>query len=137
MPADSGRHCRPEIFQLSCFHDSTAAQREETATALYIGGSALVLASNAIWQWDTDPGGYPMGRIYPSKQGLHLLIASTLTIGASAIGVKPWTAAGITCASGAGYELTQGHVNGLDIAADCAGAALGALLVKWVRAPPH
>ena len=96
---------------------------------IYAGLSTSVLIANSIWHFDTDVGGYP-DKWYISKQGLHFTIASTITFAASAAHVNPWVAAGITCASGAAYEKTQGYVNSKDIIADCSGAFITAAFVK-------
>lgn len=111
--------------------DSTLAQKRETATSLYVLGSFAVVASNAIWQWDTDEGGYE-NTFMPSKQAVHFGAAFMLTQGAIALHVRPVWAVTITSVAGVGFELTQGHVNGYDIAADVTGSIAGALMARWL-----
>jgi hypothetical protein len=112
--------------------DSTAAQRRESGTALFIGGSALIVASNAVWQWDVDHGGYP-NRLYLEKDGYHFAVAALMTQTGIAMHVRPVTAVLWTSVIGIGFEMTQGKVNGYDIAADVTGAVTGALLARWLR----
>lgn len=56
------------------------------------------------------------------------------------MGLAPWRSASVVCGAGAVYELVQGYVSRWDIAADCVGGALDALLRSAVhapRGPPH
>jgi hypothetical protein len=104
----------------------------ESATALYIGASSAILLSNAFLGWDQDRGGYP-DVLYPNKQALHFAAAAGLTQVAIGIGVRPVPAVIITSLAGVGFEFTQGHVNGHDIAADILGSITGALIAHWLQ----
>ena len=130
--ADTTWH--PCMDAIRCFihKDSTLAQKRETATSAYILGGFAVVASNAIWGWDQDHGGYS-DVVYPQKQAAHFLSAMVLTQGAIALHVKPVHAVLITTGLGVAFEFSQGHVNGHDIAADALGSIAGALFARWLR----
>ena len=123
----------PCMDAIRCFihKDSTLAQKRETATSAYILGGFVVVASNAVWGWDQDHGGYP-DIVYPQKQAAHFLSAMVLTQGAIALHVKPIHAVLITTGLGVAFEFSQGHVNGHDIAADVLGSVAGALFAHWL-----
>lgn len=121
-----------DAFRCVIHTDTTQAMRRETWTSVYILGSFAVVGSNAIWGWDQDHGGYA-DTYLPSKQGLHFASAFVLTQGAIALDVKPWVAVTITSVAGVGFEFSQGHVNGHDIAADVLGSVAGALMAHWLR----
>ena len=130
--ADTTWH--PCMDAIRCFihKDSTLAQKRETATSVYILGSFAVISSNAIWGWDTDTGNYP-NKLYPEKFLAHSGSAFVLTQVAIGFHVKPSTAVIITSVAGVGFEFSQGHVNGYDIAADISGAFAGALVANWLN----
>ena len=103
-----------------------------TRALLYVGACAGVLAANAVFKFDRDPGGYP-DIWYPQKQAVHGLIALIITQLAIGISVAPWLAVVITVLAGYGWERTQGFVNKHDLYADALGAGAGAALSFWLR----
>ena len=130
--ADTTWHPCMDAIRCLIHNDTTAAQKRETATSLYVLGSFAVVGSNAIWQWDTDDGNYP-NTFYPEKFLAHAGSAFVLTEVAIGIGVKPITAVAITSGAGIAFEITQGHVNGYDVAADITGAFAGMFVAKWLN----
>jgi hypothetical protein len=115
-----------------CWHfDTTEATRRETGTALFVGGTYFVVASNLVWGWDHDPGGYP-DKFYPTKAFAHAGAAAILTETAIACHVRPWFAVLWTNVAGVGFELSQGRVNRHDLAANAAGSLLGYAMARWL-----
>jgi hypothetical protein len=112
--------------------DSTLYQKRETATALYVLGSFAVVASNAIWQWNTDaPGDNP--DTFNSAQALsHFGTAFMLTQGAIALHVKPVWAVTITSVAGCAFDETQGHLTWHEVGYNVGGAVAGALMARWL-----
>jgi hypothetical protein len=96
---------------------------------LFAGLLGAGLAANAALPIDRDAGGYPV-RWYWRKELAHAGAAAGLTLAGSAMSVRPWKAAALTCLAGAAFEPTQRHVHPPDIVADCLGAALA---WGWVR----
>jgi hypothetical protein len=112
--------------------DTTEAMRRETGTALYVLSSSLVVSSNLVYGWDLDAGGYP-NRLYWQKEAFHAASAAVLTESAIAIHVRPAFAVIWTNIAGLGFEFSQGHVNGYDLAANAVGSLFGAFLADRLR----
>lgn len=99
-------------------------------TETYATALALGVAANAIWKIDQDPGGYP-DKWTTMDKAVHLNVAHFLTARAMKMDVHPAWAFGLTCATAAAFEKTQGYVSSKDIAVGCLGSAL-AVAERWL-----
>jgi uncharacterized protein YfiM (DUF2279 family) len=122
-----------EIDKLDSLERRTARELQRVFKARWWFGGALAtaLVANTIWNIDRDPGGYPDTWKTPDKLN-HMNQGYFLSTAGMAMGVRPWWAAGLTCAAAAGFEVTQGYISSKDIIAGCAGAA-AASGASWVR----
>lgn len=108
--------------------------RRASASKIFYG--ALIAGAALSFQYSVDPdeGGYDDGwstaAAFPDK-AVHALAGWALTGVGIDLGARPWVAAASVCAAGAVFELSQGYVSQIDIAADCVGAAGAALWRNW------
>ncbi len=118
--------------------DTTAkpAQQSRSASSSRLFYGALIAGAALSFQISVDPdeGGYKDGwstaAAFPDK-AVHALAGWALTGVGVDLGARPWVAAASVCAAGAAFELSQGYVSNIDIAADCVGAAGAALWRNW------
>jgi len=112
------------------------AQQKPSASSSRIFYGALLAGAALSFQYSVDPdeGGYEDGwstaAAFPDK-AVHALAGWALTGVGIDLGARPWVAAASVCAAGAAFELSQGYVSRIDIAADCVGAAGAALWRNW------
>ncbi|HUF27497.1 MAG TPA: hypothetical protein VMM18_11015 [Gemmatimonadaceae bacterium] len=114
----------------------TALSRQSRFGSERVFYGALIAGAALSFQFAIDPdaGGYKDGlttmAAFPDK-AVHALAGWALTGVGIDLGARPWVAAAAVCAAGTAFEFSQGYVSRLDIAADCAGAAAGAMWRKW------
>lgn len=122
-----------EIDKLDSLDRRVRSELQRVFRARQWFGAALGagVAANAIWKIDRDPGGYRDVWTTPDKRD-HLNSGFFLSSAGMAMGVRPWWAAGLTCAAAVGFEFTQGYVSSKDIIAGCAGATV-ASAATWLR----
>lgn len=126
-----------ELLQAASAADTAqAASVEEKRTTSRVFYGALLAGTALSFRYSVDPdeGGYEdswdTAASFPDK-AVHALAAWALTTVGVDLGARPWVAAASVCAAGTAFELSQGYVSKIDIAADCAGAAGAALWKNW------
>lgn len=111
-----------------------AAYRTEQ---LYVAGQAAAVALNFAVPIQRDPGGYRDQWLGYDKM-VHANVAYMLTDAGIELGVRPWVAAGVTCAFGYAFEWSQaeggGYVSNRDAVANCTGAASAVIARRLIRA---
>lgn len=126
-----------ELLAAAATADTTpegGAGENRTSSRIFYGALIAGAALSFHYSVDPDEGGYEDGwntaAAFPDK-AVHALAAWALTTVGTDLGVRPWISAASVCAAGTAFELSQGYVSKLDIAADCAGAAGAALWRTW------